>query len=289
MQILKFRRHLHRERRRIALFVTMVTLAAFLIYSDDIGQQLGVRNAAFSALGTGIGAGLVALGLLLLTPGWRHALETVSIATLLYTIVIVQLPGISFADQTHSMTVFVLYLISAAGLHLLMYGRWSDRFLRFRNHVERTTCLTELSREKLWSSTRPRIGGAAQYWDRTVQSITPSDDDPDALVLFHRFPNGMMLEQLVRFEQINPDKSFRYSYKTLGAPERGPQSMAVILEQRGETLAVHVRWQRANYPMRLALMHWIDDWGGRVGDRQLELLEGNGSAEADTESLLETA
>jgi hypothetical protein len=284
MQMIRFRRHLHRERRRIAIFGISVTLAAFLIYTDDIGQEMGVRYAAFSALGTGLGAGLVALGLLLLNPGWRHALDTVAITTLLYAMLIVQVPGVSFHEQTHSLVAFVSYLVAAAVLHLLVYGRWSDRWLRLRSHVERTTCLTGLDRQTLWASARPRLGGAGTYWDRTVESIRPADDDPEALILFHRFPNGMMMEQEVRFDQVNPGKSFRYSYRVIGAPERGPQSMAVILESRGETLAVHVRWQRANYPLRLALMHWIDDWGGRVCDRQLERLEAADPAAHDLDS-----
>lgn len=281
MQLIRFRRDLHRERRRIAIFVVAVTLAAFLIYTDDIGREMGVRHAAFAAIGTGVGAGLVALGMLLLNPAWRHALETVGISTLLYAMLIVQLPGVSFSEQSHSLMAFVAYLVAAAGLHLLVYGRWSDRFLRLRCHVERTTCLTRLDREVVWDAARPQPGAAGRYWDRSVDSIRASGDDPEALVLFHRFPNGMMMEQEIRFDQVNPGKSFRYSYRVIGATPRGPQSMAVLLEQRGAMLAVHVRWQRAGYPVRLALMHWIDDWGGRVCDRQIERLEAADPTEGD--------
>ena len=273
MQMTRFCRRVHRERRRIALFGISVTLATFLICTDDIGQDLGIRHAAISSFGTGLGAGLIALGMLLLSPAWRHALDTVAITTLLYAMHVVQIPGASFYAQSHSLVAFVSYLVAAAGLHLLLYGDWSDRLLRLRNHAERATCLTTLSSTKLWAAARPRLGGTGSYWDRTVASIRSADSDPEALILLHRFPNGMMMEQEVRFSQLAPGKSFSYSYRTLGAPERGPQSMAVFLEPRETALVVHVRWQRANYPMRLALMHWIDDWAGRVWDQQLERLE----------------
>ncbi|MCR8725621.1 hypothetical protein [Frigidibacter sp. ROC022] len=285
----RFRRHIHRERRRIGLFVLFVTLAAFLIFSDEIGMEFGIRHAALAAIGTGVGAGLVALGLLMITPGWRHSLETVAISTLLYAMLIVQVPNVSFHDQTHSLAAFVAFLVAAAAIHLLMYGRWSDRILRLPTHVERATCHTGLSRKALWTAAKPDPDHPDSYWDPTVEEIHPVEGDDQALILFHRFPNGMMMEQLIRFDQVNPGKSFRYSYEILGAQERGKQTMAMVLEKRATGIALHLRWERSGYPLRMALMHWIDDWGGRTVDRQLERLEAAQATPADAGGALAEA
>ncbi len=269
----RFRRFLYRERRRIGLFVLLVTLAAFLIYSDEIGVEFGIRHAAVTAVGTGVGAGLIALGLLMINPHWRHALETVAIATFLYAVVIVQLPGVSFHDDAHSLAAFTLYLVAAALVHLAIYGRWSDRWLYFGNHVERTIAITRLDRTTVWEAACPAAATIDSYWDDSLTTVTPVDGSDDTLLLFHLFPDGMMMEQEIRFDQVNPGKSFRYVYRRLHVAERGRQSMALVLEQRGPVLALHLRWERAGYPCRLALMHWIDDWGGRATDRQLIRLE----------------
>jgi hypothetical protein len=120
----RFRRHLFRERRRLALFTTLVTLAAFLIFTDDLGMAFGIRYAAIAVLGTGVGAGLIALGLLMITPGWRQSLETVAISTLLYAMAIIQVPGLSFHEERHSLVAFVGFLVAAAAIHVGLYGRW---------------------------------------------------------------------------------------------------------------------------------------------------------------------
>lgn len=269
----RFRRHLFRERRRLALFAGSVTLAAFLIASGTIGQQFDVRNAAFVALGTGLGAGLIALGVLMVAPGWRHALETVGFATFLYAIAIQQVPGLSFHRDDHSLAAFVGFLAFAAVLHLALYGRWSDRLLRLPLHVERATCLTRLDRPTVWAAALPTPATTSNYWDRTVHSIAGVADAQDEVIVSHRFETGLMLDQRIRFEQVVPGKSFRYAYAVVGGRQRGPQSFAVVLEDRGGEVAIHLRWERTGYPLRLTLMHWIDDWGGRVADRQLEHLE----------------
>ena len=269
----RFRRHLFRERRRLALFTTLVTLASFLIFSDDLGMEFGVRYAAFAALGTGVGAGLIALGLLMIAPGWRQSLDTVAISTLLYAMVIIQVPGLSFHEDRHSLVAFVGYLVAAALIHIGLYGRWSDRVLRLPTHVERATAITRLPRKAIWDAAFPSPANEATYWDRTARRITPDPEDPDSVIISHRFENGMMLDQRIRFEQVNPGKSFRYSYQVVGGRPRGMQACVVVFESRDDCLALHLRWERSGYPMRLALMHWIDDWGGRSLDAQLDRLD----------------
>lgn len=269
----RFRRHLYRERRRLALFTTLVTLAAFLIFSDDLGMEFGVRYAAFAAIGTGVGAGLIALGLLMITPGWRQSLETVSISTLLYAMAIIQVPDLSFHEDRHSLVAFVGFLVAAAVIHIGLYGRWSDRLLRLPTHVERATAITRLPRKAIWDAAFPSPANEATYWDRTARRIVADPEDADGVIISHRFENGMMLDQKIHFEQVNPGKSFRYSYQIIGGRPRGIQACVVMFEGRDDCLALHLRWERSGYPVRLALMHWVDDWGGRALDAQLDRLE----------------
>jgi hypothetical protein len=269
----RFRRFLFRERRRVGLFMLLVTLAAFLLYTDDIGVEFGVRHAAVAAIGTGLGAGLIALGILMIAPSWRQAMETVAISTFLYAVAIVRIPGVSFHNDGHSLVAFVGFLVAAALVHLAIYGSWSDPWLRLPRAVERTTALTRLDRATVWAAAVPAPETIGDYWDDSVVAITADAEDADRMVLFHRFPDGTMLEQEVRFDQIAYLKSFRYFYRRLNAAPRGRQSLALVIEQRGADLALHLRWERCRYPLRLALMRRIDDWGGRSADRLLGRLE----------------
>ena len=271
--MLRFRRCVYRERRRLAIFAVLTTLAAFLVYSGDIGQTRGISNAAIAAAATGIGAGLIALGLLLLNPSWRFALESVGISLFLYVVFITRLPGDALRSDAHSLIAFTGFLVLAVLVHHLIYGRWSDRILRLPLAVERTTCLTPLDRDSVWAAVWPKPEMPGAFWDELVETITPRAGDPDALVLFHRLPDGMMMEQEFRMQHVHHGRSLRYFYRRLHAPPRGEQSLAMILEERGHYLALHFRWERRGYPLRRALMHWIDDWGGRAADRRLGRLE----------------
>ena len=264
----------------MALFVVFITLAAFLMFSDDIGLRLGIRNAAICAAGTGLGAGLLALALLMIAPARRQALDTAAITALLFAAVLVQIPGVSFTDAAQAVMTFAGFLIAAALIHSLLYGDWSDRLLTLPRQVERATATTTLPRARVWAALVPAPQDVQAYWDPTVVEISRAEDDADALLLFHRFPDGKVMEQVVRFDEITYGKSFRYFYATLGARQRGPESLAAVLEQRDAAIALHLRWERADYPLRLGLMHWIDDWGGRTVDRMLLRLEAEARREA---------
>lgn len=267
----RFRQHLHRERRRLLLFVVTMTLASFLLYSHDLG--LGIHSTAISAIGTGVGAGLIALGLLMVSPAWRQSLDTVGISSLLYVLVLVQVPGLSVAGGNRSLVLFVGYLATAAGLHALVYGGWSDRLLRLPRHVERSRCRTGLDRETLWRAIHPSADTVHGFWDASVRRIKARRDGSGGLVMLHRYPDGTMRETAVAFERVRWGVSLRYAYETLHGPKRGVQTLGAVLEQRGAEMVLHLRVERSDYPMRLALMHWLDDSLGRIGDSNLSTVE----------------
>jgi len=211
--------------------------------------------------------------LIMISPVWRHSADTTALASFLYAVILVRLPDLDLGVPGHLILAFMGFLVLSALLHVIFFGTWSDRLLRLRHHVERATCLSALDPGTAWNAAVPMAGGESHYWDPTVKSITEVEDDPSKVILFRQFDNGLMQQQFLQFDQVRRGQSYRYTYETLGAIDRDPKVFALVMEERPEGLAIHLRWERTDYPLRRALMHWIDDWGGRAGDHHIAWVE----------------
>lgn len=264
-------RRIYRERRRLFIFAGSAIVSGYLWFQNDGPGWLGVPVSVWVALLVGVGLTIPAGLLALLAPEWRYSLETVGIALFFYSVVMVQVPQYSFVGGHAGLAPFVFFLIAANFVHVVMYGDWSERLLKLRRHSERGVAHTRIRRQEAWSLVLPSPEQTA-YWDGTVSSVNRIEGTPgqpgDLLLVSHLFPDGKTLAQQIRLKEVSPGKSLRYAYAVPAATNGSEreQSCALLLEERGSDLTIHARWDRVDYPIRRAVMHWIDDWAGRSLD-----------------------
>lgn len=269
-------RRIYRERRRLSLLMLFAAMAGFLLFQGDARQVLGIPMPIVASLILALGLGLVALLTAIAMPIYRFAFEIVALALLIYAAMAQHFPVLSLEAARVPLVNMFLIFVSILGLYHLIYGGFTDRFLRLHTYVDRAVGVTTLPRGALWRALLPDPSSVGVYHDATLERMSPVPGNPDALRMLHRFPGGLFMERVLEFDQIKDGWSFRYSYRVIGDEENRadlPRTHTLVLEPREGQTAVHVRWERPDYPMRKALCHWIDDWPGRQLDQMLRHAE----------------
>ena len=271
-------RRIYRERRRLFIFAGSAIVSGYLWFQNDGVGWLGIPSSIWVALLVGIGLTIPAALLALLAPEWRYSLETVGIALFFYSVVMVQVPQYSFVGGHAGLAPFVFFLIAANFVHVLMYGTWSDRMFRIRRQAERGVAHCKIRRQEAWALVMPSPDQTT-YWDPTVTSVNriegPAGAAGDVMLVSHLFADGKTLAQQIRLKEVTPQRTLRYTYSVPAAVDgaQKEQSCTILLEERGSDLTIHARWDRVDYPLRRAVMHWIDDWAGRSLDTIIQRCE----------------
>ena len=230
--------------------------------------------AASCALGLTVLAAIFALAL----PQYRHSVETFSLALLFSRVILILAPAYGIETADFFGAGFALAVLTIA-VHVSVYGRWSESRIRLTKHSERATATTSIKPDLAWEMIVPSPHNEA-YWDPTVTQIRQTEGEMGetgaVLFVLHRFPDGKTLEQKLRLTHVKPGRMVRYTYSvpiaTNGA-ERQQSITFTLIPDAGDNLTVEVRWDRIDYPLRRALIHWIDDWAGRSLDQTIARLE----------------
>lgn len=276
-------RRIYRERRRLSIFLLLSALSGYLFFIGDNRMIATIPLPFLAGVGFAVVLGAVALITCLLLPDYRFALEAIGLTLLIYAVMSAYFPILSIEHAPLPLLNMILFMIGAQVMYHLMYGNWSEKLLISALHVDRATALSPLDRELLWLALYPDPKTVEYYHDETVAQMEHVEGQLDTLRLLNRFRNGLFMERVLQFDQVKPGWSFRYSYEILGAeptePAEKPRRYTVALAPHGDDMtAVHIRWERPDYPMRKALMHWVDDWAGRNLDQMIRRAEARANA-----------
>ncbi len=269
-------RRIFRERRRLIIVAVLCALAGYIMFLNDTRHVMAFPMPTVASVAFGVGFSLVALVVCLIQPSFRFAAEILGLTLFLYALISAYVPSISLESAPIPVLIMIMFMIAAQTLYHLIYGSWSDKFMRQKLHVDRATALSALDRQDLWLNFYPDPRNVENYFDQTVEEMGFVDDERDMIHIVNRFRDGLFREVVAQFDQVKPGWSFRYEYEVLGAEEIAntqTPSYTLVLEPRGDDTAIHVRWERHNYPTRKAMMHWIDDWAGRRVDCAIAVAE----------------
>ncbi len=262
-------RRIYRERRRLAIIAGFSAVAGYLLFAGDPRIVAGFPLPFLASVGAASLVSLMALIICLLQPAYRWALEIIALTLFIYAFLATYVPSIRLETAPVPILILILFMIAAQSLFHLVYGNWSDNFLRQALHVDRATAISPMNREDLWLTFYPDPRNLDHYFDDTVEKMEFVDGSHDTIHVVNRFDHGLFKETVFQFDQVKPGWSFRYDYEVLGVDDTqnsAPPTYTLVLEPRGEMTAVHVRWERFNFPTRKAMMHWVDDWPGRRAD-----------------------
>lgn len=269
-------RRIYRERRRMALFAAMAALSGYIFFIGDTRSLFGLPISTVASLGFAACLTLLGLAVCLMMPAYRFVLEALGLMLLVYAVVSIYYPVLNVQTGVIPIVNVVLFMAGTQLLHHLFYGPWSDKYLKQSVQIDRATTLTNLDQEDLWLSLFPDPHTQEYYYDDTLIEMRRADDTPGALHKVNGFGNGMFIEQIVHFDQIKRGWSFRTEYEVLGRERARSGKLPVytlVFEPRDHDLAVHIRWERYDFPTRRAMMHWIDDWAGRKLDEMVQKSE----------------
>lgn len=269
-------RRIYRERRRMAIFATMAALSGYIFFIGDSRTLHGLPISTVASLGFAGCLTLMGLIVCVMMPAYRFVLEALGLMLLVYAVLSIYIPALNVDSAAIPIVNVILFMGGAQLLHHLFYGPWSDKYLNQAVHIDRATTLTDMDQEDLWLSLYPDPHTREYYYDDTLIEMERAEGRPDALHVVNSRGNGMFVEQIVHFDQIKRGWSFRTVYEVLGR-ERGKSGKlpvyTLVFEPRDNDLAVHIRWERYDFPTRRAMMHWIDDWAGRKLDEMVRKSE----------------
>lgn len=269
-------RRIYRERRRMAIFATMAALAGYIFFIGDTRTLYGLPISSVASLGFATCLTLLGLVICVLMPAYRFVLEALGLMLLVYAVLSIYIPALDVDSAAIPIVNVILFMGGAQLLHHLFYGTWSDKVFNQAVHVDRATTLTKMDQEDLWLALFPDPHTREYYYDDTLVEMDHTEGRRRALHMVNSFGNGMFIERIIKFDQIKRGWSFRAEYQVLGREPGKSGKLPIytlVFEPRDTDLAVHIRWERYDYPTRLAMLHWIDDWAGRKLDEMVEKSE----------------
>ncbi len=269
-------RRIFRERRRMAAFSVFSALTGSLLFSGDQTVFLGLPVSLLAPVASAIILPALALVLVLVVPAYRFAVDITGLVLLAYAALSRNVPTLALENAQHPELILLAAIVAVQVLAYVIYGNWSDRYLRRRTHVERALVVSDMVARDAWDALCPTPETAAVYWNDRVEKISDLPKQKDAFRIRYRFEDGKWLDQHVWFDQIRRGKHFRYDFQTIGDTRPGaekPKTFTVNLEPRAHDVVVHLKLERHNYPVRKALLTWIDDHAGRTYDRAIGAAE----------------
>ncbi|SMX42820.1 hypothetical protein COL8621_02088 [Actibacterium lipolyticum] len=252
--------------------MVLSAIAGYLFFMSDPRVTYGIPAPLLASLSFAVGLGLVALSVSILLPDYRFAFEIIGIVLLIYALISVKFPILTSAQSGFPLlNIFIFLIVLKVSFHLI-YGNWSDNLLVLDTQVDRSVTVTDVDQLDLWETFFPDPNNVGYYHDETTEKISLVSGQANTFHVLNRFKNGHFQEMMMQFDHVKPTWSYRYRYEVIGAPELKRdrlRSCTVSLEPRDNRTAVHIRWERPNYAVRKAFMHWVDDWAGRRLDKMV--------------------
>ena len=252
--------------------MVLSAIAGYLFFLSDPRVIFGIPAPLLASLSFAFGLSLVALVISLLLPEYRFVFEVVGIVLLAYAAMSLKFPILMTAQSGLPLLSIFIFIMALKVFFHLIYGDWSDNLIVLETQVDRSVTVTDVDQLDLWETFFPDPNNVAYYHDETTEKITPVNSQPNTYCVLNRFKNGRFVEMMMQFDHVKPGWSYRYRYEVIGAPELKSdrlRSCTVSFEPRDNRTAVHIRWERPNYALRKALMHWVDDWAGRRLDKMV--------------------
>lgn len=279
------RRHLYRDRRRLALGWMLLAASAALADATLPVLVAGVRTEFVIVLFLLPGIPLVTI----FAPRQRHWIEVVLLGTFVHLVLGHLLPGSLYDHRGpwgYTPLAFFTYGVTIATVGIGIYGRWSDRFAPRRALPARAFACSGLDARRLWFGLVPTPGHADRNPDPEVVSVEYADAARRIVRLITWQPGRAPGEVLLHVAAITPMKHVRLRMEVVsGLKDEGGDGMTEFaLEDRGSCRALTVTHLLDRPLPRRMLRGWLDDTLGRMMDTRLAAIEaaaaGKGAAKA---------
>lgn len=220
-------RRIFRERRRLAIVVTLAAAAGYLFYCRVPAEVGGVPLSWISAGMYGTIVGVSSLFICILLPSFRFAMEAFAISRLFYASAVAAFPALGALTVNSPFINAAIVVGGGAILSRFFYSDWLSR--RFtRDHA---VCSARLFRG-----------------DRLVRRIAATDADLEKL----RYQTGAA--------------GAAHRLHGMLAPHRDEGFGAAMAHGDHAGAAAVVRFRHARLPWQTLIAAWLDDAYGRLVD-----------------------
>lgn len=270
-----YTRHLYRDRRRLVLSTALILLAGYFggdFFPDD---QNWIVGAEFLVI-----VGFIALTpmISIFAPRRRHWGEIIALGNPILTFCGTTWPdsvfgwhglGTGFAINMLAFTGLVI------GLHVLIYGKWSDGFARRVTMIAHAHARSRLTARTLWPGLVPVPGQRNRLPDPDIVSIDYLDAARSVIRLITWTPDTPPGEIRLHVEDNIPEQHIRVRVEIVTGIQEGVgnETWDLTVTDRGEERLITYVRETHHVPLRRVLRGWLDDTAGRMLDVRLAAVE----------------
>ncbi len=270
--MLKFRKRLYRERRRLVAVAAFTFLGGYIAFFKTTTVFHGIPFSVLSGLAFMVGLTGFLMFLVVIFPKIRHSAESVALS-----LPVLSLMGVFSSTEDGGLS-------SSAGIYMAMLsyiaisvygGTWVDRYLPRRPMRFRSVATSNLPPEELWPyltvtpDTFPDYGGEDTL---AMEWIEPG-------VSFREISKSgelAKIEEIHTIEINEPRQRYHYSFDVPDAAEsvslsRGRVELQLMAKGHGTRLETNREFDRVS--IRAKLFVWMDDGMGRRDDEMLQTIE----------------
>ncbi|MBV7379554.1 hypothetical protein [Maritimibacter dapengensis] len=222
--------------------------------------------------------GSLMLGIGIAAPSMRHLFAPIAFTLFGSAVLGRVFPGSAFSLLTITeggVRVIAGLITTGLFVHLIFYGRWTDRLFRSGRSKVTARATSLLEAEALWHGLVPTPGRREDLHDPDVLSVDWVDRDRTRVRVIRWTPPLPKYEEYIQVEDMLSDTYVLYSYvneiKGTERIEKGIRAIKVIdLVDRRVVYITEYRHDRA---ARHVLFDWLDDALGRRLDSKISHLE----------------
>ncbi|WP_377506139.1 hypothetical protein [Octadecabacter sp. R77987] len=266
-------RRLYRDRRRYAVMIVFLFLAGATTFWGVRTSLFSVPMPLVAGLAFVVGIGIFAPILSLLIPPWRFTIEIAAVGLFALALIGQFIPSLSLHEITTRVAIWAFVAMNL--LSLLYTTQFLDRWFMRKDHTLTGRAKTRLPQQRVWDGvigTPPHIDKLAKNDLVTFENV---DGDPMQRRLVQRINGTSLLEEIQTLDQLDEPRriGFQWHVPQSDDPEKHRGYARTEITDTGRKRVITRTMTPAQYPLRAALMNWIDDTYGRMLDDDLNDLE----------------